>query len=159
VELTEETSGPEMFIGDCALTETALAFATAKPCETDLTLASVSTEYSFPDGSAGSIKTWKLAANGVICKPGTNTATCPNFNLTYWVAGTPRTTTMNEPAESNAEYRVYVQIGKNIYVGYLLHAGAAVWQNIGSDDHPNVQKFFLRANQEFVTSLKDALTF
>jgi hypothetical protein len=95
----------------------------------------------------------------VICKPGTNTTTCPNFNLTYWVASTPRTTTMNEPAQSNAEYRVYVQIGKNIYVGSLLHAGAQVWQNIGSDDKPNVQPFFLRANKAFVTSLTGALTF
>jgi hypothetical protein len=34
-----------------------------------------------------------------------------------------------------------------------------VWQNIGSDDLPNVQPFFVRANKEFVTSLKDALTF
>lgn len=159
VKLTAQTSAPEMFIGDCALTETALTFAAVKPCDTDLTLAGVTTEYSLTDGTLGSVKTWELAKNGVTCKPGTNTATCPNFNLTYWVASTPRTTTMNQPAESKAEYRVYVQIGKNIYVGTLLHAGAAVWQNIGSDDKPNVQPFFLRANKEFVTSLTNALTF
>jgi hypothetical protein len=28
-----------------------------------------------------------------------------------------------------------------------------------SDTHPNVQKFFLRANKEFAESVKDALTF
>jgi hypothetical protein len=159
VELTAETTGPELFIGDCALTETALTFATVKPCETDTALASPSVEYNYLDGTDASVKTWTLAKNGVICKPGTNTATCPNFNLTYWVASTPRTTTMNVPAESNAEYRVYVEIGSNVYTGYLVHAGGAVWENIGSDDHPDVQKFFLRANKEFVTSLEDALTF
>jgi hypothetical protein len=159
VELTAEALGPELFIGDCALTESALTFASVKPCETDTALASLSVEYNYLDGTDASVKTWSLAKNGVICKPGTNTATCPNFNLTYWVASTPRTTTMNVPAESNAEYRVYVEIGSNVYTGYLVHAGGAVWENIGSDEHPNVQRFFLRADKEFVTSLEDALSF
>jgi hypothetical protein len=30
---------------------------------------------------------------------------------------------------------------------------------LGSDAHPNVQHFFLRTNEAFVTSLKSALTF
>jgi hypothetical protein len=159
VKLVAENTGNAMFIGDCALTETATTVAAIKPCESDTTLASVGVEYSYTDGTNNAVKTWNLAANGVVCKPGTNTTTCPNFNLTYWVASTARTTAMNQPAESNGSYRVFVQLNGNIYTGTLLHAGAAIWQNIGSDAHPNVQKFFLRANKEFSESIKGALTF
>jgi hypothetical protein len=40
-----------------------------------------------------------------------------------------------------------------------VHAGASIFQNIGSDAAPNVQPFYLRVNSAFEQSLKDALTF
>jgi len=66
----------------------------------------------------------------------TNTVSCPNFNVTYWVAPAARTSSMNIPANTSGSYRVYVEIGNNIYVGELVHAGASLFQNISSHAAP-----------------------
>jgi len=160
-QITATRNGDTMFVGDCALTQTTTS-TTLVACQTGKTLggASQTTESSFTDGTGGVSKVWTLATEGVICEiaaqaPGTN---CPPFGVRYWVASTPRTTSMNDPAQT-VSYRVYYELGGNIYTGSLHRNGAQIRQNLGSDAAPNIQPYYIRVNSAFVQSIKSALTF
>lgn len=161
VKLTATRNGDTLFTGDCTLAQTTTS-TTPVPCQTATTLGGTSqtTESSFADGTAASVKVWTLATEGTICEiaaqgAGTN---CPPFGVRYWVASTPRSTSMNIPATTPA-YRVYYELNGNIYTGTLQRDGAQVRENLGSNAAPDVQPFYIRVNREFVQSLQSALTF
>jgi hypothetical protein len=150
-----------MFTGDCTLTQTT-ASTTPVPCQTGKTLGGTSqtTESNFADGTGGTAKVWNLATEGTICELAAQAAgtSCPPFGVRYWVATTSRTSTMNVPETTDA-YRVFFEMGGNIYTGTLQRTGAQIRENLGSNAAPNVQPFYIRVNSTFVQSLQAALKF
>jgi hypothetical protein len=160
-KLTATRSGDTLFTGDCTLAQTTTS-TTPVPCQTGKTLGGTSqtTESSFADGTAASGKVWTLATEGTICEIAAQAAgtSCPPFGVRYWVASAPRTSSMNIP-ETTAAYRVYFEMGGNIYSGTLQRNGAQVRENLGSNAVPDVRPFYIRVNKAFVQSLQAALTF
>lgn len=159
--LTATRNGDTMFTGDCTLAQTTTS-TTPVPCQTGRTLGGTSqtTESSFADGTAASVKIWTLATEGTICEiaaqaAGTN---CPPFGVRYWVASTPRSSSMNIP-ETTSAYRIYYELNGNIYSGSLQRNGAQIRENLGSNAVPDVRPYYIRVNRAFVQSLQSALTF
>jgi hypothetical protein len=152
-------NGNALFIADCALAQTSTSPADLVPCNSATTLSALTSEINYSDGTAGQYKDWNLQSDGQICTPPTNSSACPDYGVTYWVAATPRTTSMNEPADTSGSYRAYIELNGNIYVGELIRGGAPVWQNLGTVAHPLVQPFYLGVNAAFMQSVKGALTF
>ncbi len=159
--LTATRAADTLFTGDCTLAQTTTT-ANPVPCQTGKTLggSSQTTEPSFADGTAGAGKTWTLATEGTICEIAAQAAgtACPPFGVRYWVATTPRSTAMNIP-ETTPSYRVYYELGGNIYSGSLQRAGAQVRENLGSNAVPDVRPYYIRVNQAFVQSVQAALAF
>ena len=160
-EFTATRNGDTLFVGDCALIQTTTS-TTLVPCQSGKTLGGTSqtTENNFTDGTGGTGKVWTLATDGMICEisaqvAGTN---CPPFGVRYWVATATRTSSMNVP-ETTTSYRVYFELGGNIYTGTLQRNGAQVSENVGTDAAPKVKPFYIRVNKTFVQSLQSALTF
>ena len=160
-EYTATRNGDTLFVGDCALIQTTTS-TTLVPCQSGKTLGGTSqtTENSFSDGTGGTGKVWNLATEGTVCEisaqaAGTN---CPPFGVRYWVATASRTSSTNIP-ETTTSYRVYFELGNNIYSGSLQRNGAQISENVGNDAVPNVMPFYIRVNKTFVQSLQSALTF
>jgi len=158
---TATRKGDTLFAGDCSLTQTTTS-TTLVPCQIGKTLggSSQTIESSFGDGTGGTGRVWTLATDGAICEiaaqaAGTN---CPPFGVRYWVATEARTSSMNVPATTTA-YRIYFELGGNIYTGTLQKNGAQIRDNLGTNAAPDVQPFYIRVNKTFVQSLQSALTF
>jgi len=150
-----------LFVGDCGFTETSTTPATLVACQTNATIGGAGrlSETAFSDGTGNATRVWTFATDGSTCEIASQgTSSCPSFGVRYWVATAPRTSSMNVPAETTA-YRVYYELGGNIYSGELVRAGTPLGENLGSDAKPNVIGGYLRVNSAFVASLKSALTF
>lgn len=151
-----------MFTGDCTLTQTTTTSTTLVPCQAGKTLGGTSqtTENSFADGTAAATKVWTLATEGTICEIAAQASgtSCPPFGVRYWVASTPRSSSMNIPATTEA-YRVYYELNGNIYTGTLQRAGSTIRENFGSNAAPDIRAYYIRVNSSFVQSLQAALAF
>jgi hypothetical protein len=161
LKFTATRRADTLFTGDCTLAQTTTGTAPV-PCQTAKTLggSSQTTESSFADGTAGGGKVWTLATEGTICEiaaqaAGTN---CPPFGVRYWVASTSRTSAMNIPEQTTA-FRVYYELGGNIYTGTLQRAGATIRENLGSNAAPDIRPYYIRVNRPFVQSVQAALAF